>query len=159
MQLARTSCARRAPQPPFPSRSRPLDPAMASAPAQVSPASALVAAPPGCSFSDRKLVLGGTQLPFVRYERDGKDEIWFPAKPRMRVTGETNITQCLERVVDECKMSFKELVAAKGLPQSGASGGCCRRVSVRASSAGCCRRCSLTRVEGLERGEKKWFSA
>ena len=95
---------------------------MASAPAQVAPASALVAAPPGCSFSDRKLVLGGTQLPFVRYERDGKDEIWFPAKPVMRVTGETNITHCLEKVVDECKMSFKELVAVKGLPQEGCHG-------------------------------------
>jgi hypothetical protein len=38
------------------------------------------------------------------------------------VTGETNLTQCLERVVDECKMSFKELVAAKGLPQEGCYG-------------------------------------
>jgi hypothetical protein len=38
------------------------------------------------------------------------------------VTGEKNITQILARIPNDCKMSFKDLVAAKGLPQDGCYG-------------------------------------
>jgi prophage antirepressor-like protein len=86
-------------------------------------ASALVRpVPPNCSFSDSKLVLDGKELPFVRYDLGAKDEIWFPAKPVMLVTGEMNIVHCLDRVASECKMSFKELVESKGLPEEGCYG-------------------------------------
>jgi prophage antirepressor-like protein len=87
------------------------------------PTSALVRpVPPNCSFSDSKLVLDGKELPFIRYDLGAKDEIWFPAKPVMLVTGETTITHCLDRVASECKMSFKELVESKGLPEEGCCG-------------------------------------
>jgi len=87
------------------------------------PASALVRpVPPNCSFSDSKLVLNGKELPFIRYDLGAKDEIWFPAKLVMLVTGEMNISQCLDRVASDCKMSFKELVASKGLPEEGCYG-------------------------------------
>jgi len=87
------------------------------------PASTLVIpVPSNCSFADNKLVLDGKELPFIRYDLGAKDEIWFPAKPVMLVTGETNITQCLDRVASECKMSFKELVATKGMPEEGCYG-------------------------------------
>jgi prophage antirepressor-like protein len=87
------------------------------------PALALVSpVPPNCSFTDKKLVLDGKELPFIHYNLGAKDEIWFPAKPVMRITGETTITQCLDRVAAECKMSLKDLVAAKGLPEEGCCG-------------------------------------
>ena len=80
------------------------------------------APPQRCSFTDETLVLDGRQLPFIRYALGAKDEIWFPAKPVMTVTGETTITQSLARVPDDCKMSFKDLAAAKGLPADGCYG-------------------------------------
>ena len=80
------------------------------------------APPQRCSFTDETLVLDGRQLPFIRYALGAKDEIWFPAKPVMTVTGETTITQSLARVPDDCKMSFKDLAAAKGLPADGCCG-------------------------------------
>ena len=79
-------------------------------------------APHGCSFSNMTLVLNNTQVPFIHYTQGPKDEIWTPAKPVMRVTGEHNITQILDRVPDDCKMSFKELVDAKGVPVNGCYG-------------------------------------
>jgi prophage antirepressor-like protein len=79
-------------------------------------------APPSCSFTDKKLVLDGKKLPFIRYDLGAKDEIWFPAKPVMLVTGEKNISHILNRVPNECKMSLEALVAAKGLPQDGCYG-------------------------------------
>lgn len=78
--------------------------------------------PHGCSFSEGRLLLNGKEVPFIHYRRQGKDEIWFPANPTMKVTGEKNITHILARVSNDCKMSLKDLVAAKGLPSDGCYG-------------------------------------
>jgi len=78
--------------------------------------------PHGCSFTGRRLLLNGKEVPFIHYDHPIRDEIWFPANPTMKVTGEKNITHILARVPNDCKMSLKDLVAAKGLPLEGCYG-------------------------------------
>jgi prophage antirepressor-like protein len=67
-------------------------------------------------------MINGKKIPFIHYKIEPRDEIWFPAKPTMKLTGEKNINHILARVLDGCKMSFKDLVDAKGLPQDGCYG-------------------------------------
>jgi hypothetical protein len=76
--------------------------------------------PPGCSFSNRTLTLNGELVPFIHF--GALDEIWMPAKPVMRATGEANITHILERVFPDDQMTFGSLVASKGLPMEGCYG-------------------------------------
>lgn len=47
----------------------------------------------------------------------------MPAKPVMKVTGETNIGDFMKRVLDDDKMYFKDLAAVKGgVPSEGCAG-------------------------------------
>ena len=78
--------------------------------------------PEGCSFLDKTLTLNNERIPFIHLKNDAFDEIWMPAKPVMRTTGETNITQIMDRVFCDDKMSFEDLVASKGLPLEGCYG-------------------------------------
>jgi BRO family, N-terminal domain len=75
--------------------------------------------PTGCSFQDKTLVLNGVQVPFIHFTKGGLDEIWLPAKPVMKTTGEANITQIMDRVFSDDKMTFEKLVNLKGLPLEG----------------------------------------
>lgn len=74
--------------------------------------------PANCSFSNKTLILNKVIIPFVHF----KDGIWMPAKPVMKTTGETTITQILDRVFPDDKMSFGDLVKLKGLPAEGCCG-------------------------------------
>ena len=82
------------------------------------------AAPPpeGCSFLDKTLIVSGVRIPFILYKHDECDEIWMPAKPVMKTTGEANITHIMDRVFCDDQMSFEDLVASKGLPLEGCCG-------------------------------------
>ena len=81
-----------------------------------------MAPPEGCSFLDKTLVVSGVRIPFIHFKHDACDEIWMPAKPVMKTTGETTITQILDRVFCDDKMTFEDLVTAKGLPLEGCYG-------------------------------------
>ena len=76
--------------------------------------------PEGCSFDGKLLVVKGEPLAFIYYK--DTDEIWMPAKPVMKITGEKNITDFVNRVHNDDKMAFKDLAEAKGLPSEGCSG-------------------------------------
>jgi len=82
----------------------------------------LTAAPLGCSFLDKTLVLNNVRIPFIHYKNGDFDEIWMPAKPIMKTTGETTITQIMDRVFLDDKKTFEELVTSKGLPLEGCCG-------------------------------------
>jgi hypothetical protein len=76
-----------------------------------------------CSFEGNALTLRGIRVPYIHYEGQplGED-IWMPAKVVMRVTGESNVTQFLDRVHPADQMSFGQLVEGKGLPLQGCYG-------------------------------------
>ena len=78
--------------------------------------------PEGCSFLDKTLTLNNERIPFIHFKHDACDEIWMPAKPVMKTTGETTITHIMDRVFCDDKMSFEELIASKGLPLEGCCG-------------------------------------
>ena len=78
--------------------------------------------PEGCSFLNKTLILNGVSVPFIHYKDGSKEEIWMPAKPVMKTTGETTMTQILNRVFPEDKMTFEDLVKSKGLPLEGCCG-------------------------------------
>ena len=77
--------------------------------------------PMGCSFQNKTLVLNGVQIPFIHFIK-GRDEIWMPAKPVMKTTGEANITHIMDRVFTDDKMVFEKLIELKGLPLEGCYG-------------------------------------
>jgi prophage antirepressor-like protein len=79
-------------------------------------------APSGCSFLGKTLILNNVRVQFIHYTNGDVDEIWMPAKPIMKTTGEANITQIMERVFPNDKMTFEELVKTKGLPLEGCYG-------------------------------------
>ena len=80
---------------------------------------AVIVAPNGCSYDGMILKINDNQVPFIYYKE--LDDVWMPAKPVMKITGEMNIVQFLDRVHHEDKMSFKDLAEAHGVPE----GGCC----------------------------------
>lgn len=75
--------------------------------------------PANCSFDGKVLIVNGNSVSFIHYV-DG--EIWMPAKPVMKIIGETNIGDFMKRVLDGDKMYFKDLAAAKGVPSEGCKG-------------------------------------
>jgi prophage antirepressor-like protein len=81
-----------------------------------------LAAPSGCSFFGKTLILNNVRVHFIHYENGDVDEIWMPAKPIMKTTGEANITQIMDRVFPDDKLTFEELVNTKGLPLEGCYG-------------------------------------
>ena len=81
-----------------------------------------LSAPSGCSFLDKTLILNNVRIQFIHYKNGDVDEIWMPAKPIMKTTGEANITHIMDRVFPDDKMTFEELVKEKGLPLEGCYG-------------------------------------
>jgi hypothetical protein len=79
----------------------------------------MMAPPSGCSFFNKTLTLNNVLIPYIHYKNGDFEEIWMPAKPIMKTTGETTVTHIMERVFSDDKMSFEELVASKGLPVEG----------------------------------------
>lgn len=82
----------------------------------------LTDAPSGCSFLEKTLVLNNVRIPYIHYKNGDFDEIWMPAKPVVKTTGEANITHVMERVFQDDKKTFDELVTSKGLPLEGCYG-------------------------------------
>jgi prophage antirepressor-like protein len=82
----------------------------------------LAATPPGCSFLNKTLSLNNVRIPFIHYRNGDVDEIWMPAKPIMKTTGETTITHIMDRIFVDDKMTFEELVKSKGSPTEGCYG-------------------------------------
>jgi prophage antirepressor-like protein len=78
--------------------------------------------PEGCSFLNKSLVLNNVSVPFIHFKDGSKEEVWMPAKPVMKTTGEANISHILDRVFPEDKMTFGDLVTSKGLPLEGCYG-------------------------------------
>jgi hypothetical protein len=76
--------------------------------------------PKGCSFDGKLLLVNNEPLAFIYYKNI--DEIWMPAKPVMKITGEANITHIVNRVFADDKRSFSNLVTARGLPSEGCYG-------------------------------------
>ena len=81
-----------------------------------------LSAPSGCSFLDKTLMLNNVRIQLIHYRNGDFDEIWMPAKPIMKTTGEANITHIMDRVFPDDKLTFEELVKAKGLPLEGCYG-------------------------------------
>ena len=78
--------------------------------------------PEGCSFLNKTLILNGISVPFIHFKNGTTEEVWMPAKPVMKTTGETTITHMMDRVFPEDKMTFEDLVKSKGLPLEGCCG-------------------------------------
>ena len=70
--------------------------------------------PQSCSFDGTMLAIKDQRLPFVYYKQTY--ELWMPAKPVMRITGEQNMTHFLDRVHEDDQTTLEELAAARGVP-------------------------------------------
>jgi len=71
---------------------------------------------------NKTLILNKVRVPFIHYNDGSKEEIWMPAKPVMKTTGEANISHIMDRVFADDKMSFEDLVKSKGFPTDGCYG-------------------------------------
>ena len=75
----------------------------------------MMAPPSGCSFFNKTLTLNNIRIPYIHYKNGDFEEIWMPAKPIMKTTGEANITQIIERVFSDDKMTLEEVCPWRGV--------------------------------------------
>ena len=47
---------------------------------------------------NKTLILNKVRVPFIHFKDAVRDEIWMPAKPVMKTTGEANISHIMDRV-------------------------------------------------------------